>query len=221
MFFCFKLFILSVYGIIFLVILSNVNKRLKSKSSTYEREKVTQLELMWQTKSIKNNSNPSISNSPDKEEVWSNTPSFSIVSRMYSGSVLEYYNIFSISYLLFWPIKSWTNSDLILIFDDESEKDHRLGTILANLPPYPIVYFEKRPEQQTFCSDFQREGYSRQQYSNFYSDMYTNAEYIGLVDSDSYLITHVTPEDLIINGKPRINGYNGCCKSFSGIFFIL
>lgn len=228
--FYFKLFVLIFNFSTLLFILTSLDTKTDKsdlEQFTFEQGHAVQIDYIWKTKkttirnikSISNKTNFSgrfVSGSPVS---WNDTPSFSIISRLYSGSVMEYYNIFSISYLLFWPIEKWKNSDLILVFDDENEQDHRMGTILANLPPYPFVYFEKRPGQQTFCSDFKREGYSRQQYSNFYSDMYTNAEYIGIVDGDSYFVTHVMPEDLIINGKPRINGYNGCCKSLTGMFY--
>lgn len=179
----------------------------------FKEKKVSDLvktEKIWQQKQIYNKSSTDVLD----ETPWNNTPSFSIIIRLYSGSVMELYNIFLMSYLLFWPIKKWSNSDLILVFDDESEKDHRIGSILANLPPYPLVYFEPKPKQRTFCSQFLREGYSRQQYSNFYSDMYSNSKYIGMSDADAYFVTSVVPEDLFIDGKPRIKGYNGCCKSF-------
>ena len=147
------------------------------------------------------------------EIVWSNTPNVTLICRLYSGSVLEFYNIFIVGYFLFWPHKTWVNSKVVVVLDAESEQDHRLGTILANLPPHPEVFFEEYKEN-TFCSNWKREGYSRQQYSNFYSDNYTNSEYIGIVDSDSFFATPVTPEDLFIENKPRIHGYNGCCTGW-------
>ncbi len=96
-----------------------------------------------------------------------------------------------------------------LVFDDESEIDHRFAVTLANIPPYPKIKFEKNPSERTFCSDWRSEGYSRQQYSNFYSDVYTDKEFIGIVDTDSFFVTPVTPKDIFIEGKPRIIGYNG------------
>ena len=148
------------------------------------------------------------------EEIWNNTPSITIMCRLYGGAAFEYYNIFTVGYLLFWPYKKWANSEVAIIFDDENENDHMFGTILANLPPHPKIYFEKRPAVQTFCSGWRREGYSRQQYSNFYSDFYSANEFIGIVDSDAFFATPVTPEDLFVNGKPRVFGYNGCCTGW-------
>lgn len=141
------------------------------------------------------------------------TPNFSLFVRLYSYSVMEYYNTLLISYLLFWPSKYWKNSDLVVVLDDESEMDHRMGTVLANLPPFPKVYFEKRPKD-TLCSGFRGEGYSRQIYSSFQADKYTKAEFIGIVDSDVFFATEISIEDLFEHGKPRVYGHNGCCTGW-------
>ena len=128
-------------------------------------------------------------NSNNNNSKWANTPSFTLLCRTYSGTAMELYNILIVSYLLFWPFNEWQNSELTLVFDDEKDLDHRFATILANLPPYPNVFFEKYPrKKQTFCSDWRGEGYSRQQYSNFYADLYTSNDYIGLLDSDTVFI---------------------------------
>jgi hypothetical protein len=111
-----------------------------------------------------------------------------------------------VGYHLFWPKEQWPNSDLVVVLDDENELDHRLGSVLANLPPYPKIHYEKMPTEQTFCPQDRRIGYSRQQYSNFYSDLYSNKDFIGIVDSDSMFSTMVIPETLFVNGKPRIYG---------------
>ena len=145
--------------------------------------------------------------------VWSNTPDVTLMCRIYSESVMEFYNMFIISFLLFWPYRSWTNSKLVVVLDNESERDHRFGTILANLPPYPEIRFEDY-KSNTFCSNWRREGYSRQQYSNFFSDIYTQSQFIGIVDSDAFFATPITPENLFVDGKPRIYGYNGCCTNW-------
>ena len=121
-----------------------------------------------------------VTGSKNRLAAWSDTYSLSLLCRTYSGTAMELYNIFLVSYLLFWPFNEWKNSDVIVVFDDENELDHRMGTILANLPPYPKVFFEKYPrKEKTFCSNWRSEGYSRQQYSNFYSDLYTDRDYIG------------------------------------------
>ena len=37
----------------------------------------------------------------------------------------------------------------------------------------------------TLCSNWRREGYSRQQYSNFYADLYSDAEFVAIIDTDA------------------------------------
>lgn len=140
--------------------------------------------------------------------VWSDAPDIALICRAYSGSIIEFYNIFLIGYHLYWPKQQWPNSELVVVLDEEKELDHRMATVLVNLPPFPNIFFEKMPEGNVFCSNDRRLGYSRQQYSNFYSDLYTKKEYIGIVDSDSMFVTHVIPENLFVNGKPRILGYS-------------
>lgn len=139
------------------------------------------------------------------------TPRLSIVCRIYGDSGIEYWTILAMSYLLFWPIHSWSNSDLVIVLDEESGSDHRLGTLLGNLPPYPIIRFEKKPPPNTLCSSWRNEGYSRQIFSSLYSDNHTDAEFIGITDSDAAFIAPISVDDLFENGKPRIIGYNGCC----------
>lgn len=146
-----------------------------------------------------------MSKRPD-QKAWPDAPDLAIICRAYSGSVLEFYNEFLIGYHLFLPKQQWPNSELVVVMDEESELDHRMATVLANLPPFPKIYFEKMPQGNVFCSNDRRMGYSRQQYSNFYSDLYSEKEYIGIVDSDSMFVTHVIPENLFVNGKPRILG---------------
>lgn len=45
-------------------------------------------------------------------------------------------------------------------------------------------------------------GYCRQQYSNFYGDLQTDADVIGFVDTDTVFVSPVTPEYLFLDGKP-------------------
>ena len=40
-------------------------------------------------------------------------------------------------------------------------------------------------------------GYVRQSFSHFHADIYTDAEYVALVDSDTLFVTPVTPGDLL------------------------
>ena len=83
----------------------------------------------------------------------------------------------------------------MVIFDNDSASDHAAGTILSNLQlATPItVKYETRPPENTLCGNWRREGYSRQQYSNFYADLYTDAEYAAIIDSDAMFTTPGEP----------------------------
>lgn len=85
-----------------------------------------------------------------------------------------------------------------------------MATLLANLPPYPNVYFEPKPDKP-LCSSWTREGYARGMYSNLHADLYTNSDYIAVTDVDTFFVIKITPEDLFHSGKPRIVGFNACC----------
>lgn len=150
---------------------------------------------------------------------WHDAPRFTLLCRVFQGATLEIWNVFLISHLLFWPRTKWPQSDIVLVWDNESLHDHHMANLLSHIPPYPNVMFENRPLSGTLCSNWRSEGYSRQQYSNFYSDLYTDADYIGIVDSDSSFSTPVVPEDLFdnFNGtkRPRLIGYNGCCTPWN------
>ena len=135
---------------------------------------------------------------------WSDTPELTIFCRIYSGKTLEFYNTFLVSYLLFWPYRAWLNSDLVVVLDKENSDDHQFGTILAHLPPFPLIKFEEH--------DWRSEDYARTIYSSFYAETYTQSNHIGIIDSDSIFVTTVTPEDLFLENKPRIYGINGCCS---------
>lgn len=57
-----------------------------------------------------------------------------------------------------------------------------------NLPFRIQVKFEARAPNGTLCGDWRREGYARQQYSNFYGNFYTDAEYVAIIDTDTEII---------------------------------
>jgi len=44
-----------------------------------------------------------------------NTPNFSFICRCYGEGAGELWNAFIMSYLLFWPMSKWPNSDVNLI----------------------------------------------------------------------------------------------------------
>jgi hypothetical protein len=128
-------------------------------------------------------------------EETSKLPSFSLVTRMWHGHAQDYFMTFALSHSLFWP-KTYTNSNVVVVLDDESDDDHYIGTLIANVPPFPSIVFETHPGKGVLCSDWRNEGYSRQQYSNFFGDLQSNASFIGIVDSDAMFATPITPNML-------------------------
>ncbi|CAN0301781.1 unnamed protein product, partial [Ectocarpus fasciculatus] len=91
---------------------------------------------------------------------------------------------------LFWPVSSWKSSHVVVVLDGESARDHEAGTLLQHLSlPFILqVKFEAPAPNGTLCGDWRREGYARQQYSNFYGNLYTDAEFVGIIDTDSEII---------------------------------
>ena len=129
--------------------------------------------------------------------------SLGITIRSYYGRLLEIWTTLIPGYLIFYPWREWKNLDLIVVLDGDSASDHYAGVLLGNLPPYPKVVFEDFPPAGTLVNWGGRGiGYCRQQYSNFYSDYQTDADVIGMVDSDALFVSPVTPEYLFPDGKP-------------------
>eukprot|EP00668_Euglena_longa_P012873 GGOE01015372.1.p1 GENE.GGOE01015372.1~~GGOE01015372.1.p1 ORF type:complete len:753 (-),score=127.90 GGOE01015372.1:182-2287(-) len=54
-----------------------------------------------------------------------------------------------------------------------------------------------------------RRGHDRQQFFMFFADHYSDAEYIGFVDTDCLFVTPVVRSDLFVDGKPIIIGVIG------------
>eukprot|EP00668_Euglena_longa_P015667 GGOE01019791.1.p1 GENE.GGOE01019791.1~~GGOE01019791.1.p1 ORF type:complete len:407 (-),score=46.66 GGOE01019791.1:294-1493(-) len=144
-------------------------------------------------------------------------PSLTLMVRTYHKAANELWRLFLPSYQLFWP-QVWKKSDLVIVLDAEDSNDHRFGAVLSLLPPFPQVVYEKMPPEGTLCDKFRRIGYARQMYSNFYADNLTNADFIGIFDTDAVFTAPVTAEDLfsLDDGqmKPKMMGINGCCTEW-------
>eukprot|EP00667_Euglena_gracilis_P012459 EG_transcript_12800 len=137
--------------------------------------------------------------------------------RTYHNAASEMWRLFLPSYYLFWP-RAWATADLLVVLDAEDVNDRRFGAVLALLPPFPKVVYEDMPPPGTLCDKFRRIGYARQMYSNFYADNLTDAEFIGIFDTDAIFTTPVMVEDLFDfdegQVKPKIMGINGCCTEW-------
>ena len=85
---------------------------------------------------------------------------------------------------LFWPKNL---GRCIVVMDSHSQRDFYIN---VQLPSWCEVMYEEVNE------DNKRIGYWLQQYSNFWSDNYTTADYVAIFDSDSALNSPVTPDML-------------------------
>jgi hypothetical protein len=151
--------------------------------------------------------------------------SLSVQCRLYGGRVFEAWTGLLPSMMLFLPWQggyaAWPGLEVALIWDGEQQLDQHSAMLLASLPPYPSVFLEA-PCPPGVCPARYgyRDGYIRQQYSNFYGDAYTNATLIGFVDSDNVFVSPMTPHDVVgASGKPIVLAFqssDNVCKDESG-----
>lgn len=92
---------------------------------------------------------------------------------------------------LFWPKNL---GRCVVVMDVNSQRDFYIN---AQLPSWCEVLYEEVNE------DNKRIGYWLQQYSNFWSDNYTTADYVAIFDSDSALNSPVTP-DMLFDDSNRV-----------------
>ena len=158
---------------------------------------------------------------------WSALPSLTLLVRTYSHNWPEMLQ-FHFTYSLHWP-RLYTHSGLLFVLDEERASDRRLGTLLLHAwdggdrltsPSRISVAYEALPGAGILSDRWRGSlGYCRQQYSNFYADLYTDRDYVGVVDTDAYFMRPPTPDDVFQRTadphsnasayKPVIIGYNG------------
>jgi hypothetical protein len=70
------------------------------------------------------------------------------------------------------------------------------------------VFYEESPPPHTLTARVRYEGYSRTQWSNFYSDLYSDADFIGMIDSDTEFSFRAVPSKhfLLDWKKPVMHG---------------
>ena len=113
-----------------------------------------------------------------------------------------YYLVFDWSLRFFWH-NEVSPLNLLLILDDEKEKDHKFGEEREKVYPFPTLHFEK---PNSYYGTY---GHSRMQWSMFWADQYATGDYVGFVDTDSLFISLVY-EDLLFEGdKPIVWGLFG------------
>jgi hypothetical protein len=91
---------------------------------------------------------------------------------------------------------------LVVVLDDENLIDHQLGNDLLAKGYADSVRYEALPPR--YRELFQATafpglpwGYDRQQWSTFYLDLYSDADIIGVVDSDSTFASYLTYENIL------------------------
>ena len=149
---------------------------------------------------------------------FSSLPSLALLCRSYAGmwgELLPSLQLFDI----YWP-DEYEQSRFVWVLDDESDADH----MLRNAAGTDAIQRPQRQSRRALRSQARQRhacprrgagyGYARQQYSNMYCDKYTDAEYVGIVDSDSWPIRPPLPSDLFSlrsDGQYRalLVGYNG------------
>lgn len=112
------------------------------------------------------------------------------------------------TFKFFWPL-FLSNTSLNVVYDAELESSLWVATYkgtLSELAP-SVPGGVKMTGIPSF--PYYKSGYDRQQYDMFWADNFTNAEFVGFVDTDCAFITYIDREDLFENGKPVVNGREG------------
>merc|ERR1712012_1401974 len=135
---------------------------------------------------------------PSRFNVALTLPNFTLMSRVYSRDELQLKTTLLKSYEIFWPDREvWPTSRFLLVWDAEDTSNHEAAD---RMPSFVQNVFEEAPPDGTMCSAMRRNGYSRQQWSNFVADQllvgWRDNEYVGFVDADSFFISAVLPDDL-------------------------
>jgi hypothetical protein len=146
-----------------------------------------------------------------------------IMCRTFNGALFEIMRML-LTFLIFFPMHE-LSTQIILVFDAENELDHMTASILEtaykNLGVK--VYFEEPPPPRTLTGTFRDEGFSRTQWSNFYSDLYSDADFIGMIDSDTeFSFRPSLPDHVILNWqKPIIHGIQVPNRDYSSIEYMI
>ena len=117
------------------------------------------------------------------------------------------------SLALFWPHNE-TKLDLIMITDAEAVETGFDKEMKANarkiLPQSASIEVKftgdvgKRGDGKTNAGYVLNE--RNKQITKFWSENFTNSEYIGILDADTLFVTPILPDDLFVNGKPVVRG---------------
>lgn len=121
----------------------------------------------------------------------------------------EWKDVFLHTFSLFWPMEV-SNTKLLVLLDQEYSNHSYVKTIEDTLHQHHHLRNRSRIVYNDVPSIYYDDsGWKRQQYTMMYADNYTNAEYVGFVDTDTMFVTYVHSSDIFENGKPIINGKTG------------
>ena len=135
-------------------------------------------------------------------EKW---PQLELFLRMTSSKQGLFRDVFLQSLRMFWPAE---HVRLLVVLDDENEDDHAWGADLKTLLD-TYGFASARVEFEPPTEDVYITGHDRQQWSMFWADNFTSAEYVGFVDTDTLFTTRVHPGDLFECGRPVMHGLVG------------
>ena len=130
---------------------------------------------------------------------WANAPDFVLYLRLTSGQRWEdeYNNVLIKTMRTFLPEE---RAKLVVVLDNEKEKDHELGEQLKQTWPHPEICYRDPGDPAVYHNW----GKARMFWDMMYPDACTNASYVGFVDTDTFFSTLVTPNLLFEANKPII-----------------
>ncbi|XP_065661821.1 uncharacterized protein LOC136084796 [Hydra vulgaris] len=139
---------------------------------------------------------------------WDSLPSFELNIRLTSIEprwFWTYQRWFLKSLKLFWPQELY---NLTIVLNAELTGDRLLGDQIASMWPFPKVVYIEKPITIAI-GDKKNSDRFRMYYDAFFPDLYTEADFIGFVDTDTLFITPVTPQSLFEGNKPIVIGIAG------------
>ncbi len=82
---------------------------------------------------------------------------------------------------------------------DDTPEDRKFGEEISAKYLYPRICYEKMYHPKFYHST----GFAMSQFSNFFTDNFIDKKYVGIVGSDTFFVTPVTPELLFNGTKPH------------------
>ncbi len=105
------------------------------------------------------------------------------------------------SLLFFWPLKFLK---MLVILDDEIRTNRIENYLRRNTNDFKS--FDIKYNKPT--SFYGASGHDRQQLIMFWADNFTDSDYVGFVDTDTFFLTAVYKSDLFEDGKPVIIAFH-------------